>query len=134
MSPYLLLKPDPGGPEGPWRPLEAPEVPVGVLQYEAGGGGFGSEHAHEVQVELGRVEVLQLGHGALLAVLVLLPGGDSVLSLDVPERVVVRTDVVRTAERLSDDEALLRQRHEAVPEGHHPDDGGVDVLNVQQVS
>lgn len=105
-----------------------------VLHYEAGGGGFDSENAHEVQVELGRVEVLEVGHGALLAVPVLLPGGDAVLSLDVPQRVVVRTDVVRTAKHLSDDGALLRQGHKAVPEGHHPDDGGVDVLNQQQVS
>lgn len=107
----------------------------GVLQYETGGGGFGSEHAHQVQVELGRVVVLEVGAGALPAVLVLLvPGGDPVLGLDVPQRVVVWTDVVRAAKDLPDDGALLRQRHEAVPIGHHPDDGGVDVLNVQQVS
>lgn len=106
----------------------------GVLQYETGGGGFGSEHAQQVQVELGRVEVLEVGHGGLLAAPVLLPGGDPVLGLDVPQRVVVRTDVVRTAKHLPDDGALLGQGHETVPEGHHPDDGRVDVLNVQQVS
>lgn len=111
-----------------------PEVHVGVLQDEAGGRGFGFEHAHEVQVELGRVEVLEFGHSALLAVLVLLPGGDPVLSPDVPQRVVVRADVVWTVKHLPDDGALLRQRHEAVPEGHHLDDGRVDVLNVEKVS
>lgn len=88
----------------------------GVLQYETGGGGFCSEHAHEVQVELGRVVVLEVGPRALLAVpVLLLPGGDPVLGLDVPQRVVVRTDVVRTAKHLFDDGALLRQRHKAVP-------------------
>lgn len=93
------------------------------------------EHAREVQVELGRVVVLEDGPGALLARPVrLLPGGDPVVGLDVSKRVVVRTDVVRAAKHLSDDGALLRQRHEAVLKGHHPHDGGVDVLNVQQVS
>lgn len=105
-----------------------------VLQYDTGGGGFGSEHAHEVQVELGRVVVLEVTHRVLPAVLVLLPGGDPVLGLDVPQGVVIRTNVVRTAKHLSDDEALLRQRHKAVPEAHHLHDGGVDILNVEEVS
>lgn len=74
----------------------------GVLQYDAGGGGFGSEHAHEVQVELGWVEVLKVAYRALLVITVLLPGGDPVLGLDIPQRVVVRTDVVRTAKHFSD--------------------------------
>lgn len=71
---------------------------------------------------------------ARLAFLALLPGGDSVLSLDVLQRVVVRTDVVWTAKHLTDDGAVLRQGHKAVPEGHHPDDRGVGVLDKQQVS
>lgn len=105
-----------------------------VLKYDTRGGGLGSEHAHEVQVELGRVVVPEVTHWVLPAVPVLLPGGDPVLGLDVPQRVVVWTDVVRTAKHLSDDEALLRQCHKAVPEGHHLHDRGVDVLNVQEVS
>lgn len=66
-------------------------------------------------------------------VLVLLPGGDPVLSLDLPQRVVVWTDVVRTVKGLPDHGATLRQAHEAVPEGHHADDGRVDVLDHEQV-
>ena len=113
------------------KPLEV----LGVLQQEAGGGGSGFEHAHEVQVQTGWVEFLKVGSGALLAVLALLcPGGDPVLGLDVPQRVVVRTDELRTVEHLPDDGALLGQRHKAVPEGHHPDNGRVDVLDIQQVS
>ena len=117
-----------GAPGGPWAPDQAPS-----LQYETGGGGFGFEHAHEVQVELGRVVVLEVGRGALPAIPVLLTGGDPILGFDVSQRVVVWTDVFRTTEDLPDDEALLRQGHEAVPEGHHPEDGGVDALNVQQL-
>ena len=105
-----------------------------MLQYDTGGRGFVSEHAHEVQVELGGVKVLGVGHRVLLDVPVLVPGGDAVLSLDVPQRVVVRTDVLWAVKHFSDDGALLRQRHKAIPEGHHPDHRGVDVLDVQQVS
>ncbi|KAG7217556.1 hypothetical protein INR49_021392 [Caranx melampygus] len=91
-------------PIGTLRSVEVPSHSLGpgVLQYETGGGGFGSEHAHEVQVELGRVEVLKVAYGGLLVITVLLPGGDPVLGLDIPQRVVVRTDVVWTAKHFSD--------------------------------
>lgn len=56
------------------------------------------------------------------------------MGLDAPQRVVVWTDVVRAVKQLSDNGALLGQSHKAVPEGHHPDRRGVDVLNEQQVS
>ena len=114
--------------------VRGPQFGPCVLQQCAGGRGFGSEHADEVQVELSRVEVLQVGAGALGSGLVLpVPGGDPVLAPDVPQGVVIRTDVVRAAEHLPDDGALLGQRHEAVPEGHHPNHRGVHVLNVQKV-
>lgn len=109
-------------------------VNVNVLQNHTGGRGFRSEHAHQVDVQLGRVVFPEVTRPRLLAVLVLLPGGDPVLSLDVPQRVVVGTDVVRTAKHLSDDHALLRQRHKAVSEGHHLHNRGVNVLNVEEVS
>lgn len=103
-------------------------------QYDTGGRGLGSEHAHQVQVELGRIKVLQVALGSRRLIPVLLSGDNTVLSLDVPQRVVVWTDVVWTAKQLSDDEALLGQRHKAVPEGYHGDDRRVNVLNVEQVS
>lgn len=103
-------------------------------QYDTGGRGLGSEHAHQVQVELGGIKVLQVALGSWRLIPVLLPGDDTILGLDVPQRVVVWTDVVRTAKQLPDDEALLGQRHKAVPQGYHGDDGRVNVLNVEQVS
>lgn len=66
-------------------------------------------------------------------VLVLFPGGDPVLSLNVLQRFVVWANVVWTVKGLPDDRAALRQRYEAIPEGHHADDGGVDVLDQEQV-
>lgn len=69
----------------------------------------------------------------LPVVLVLFPGGDPVLGLDCPQGVVVWTDVVWTVKRLPDHSATLRQGHEAVPEGHHANDGGVDVLKQEQL-
>lgn len=70
---------------------------------------------------------------AWFRVLVLFPGGDPVLSLNILQRFVVWANVVWTVKSLPDDSATLRQRHEAIPEGHHADDGGVDVLNHEQV-
>lgn len=103
-------------------------------QYDTGGRGLGSEHAHQVQVELGGIKVLQVALGFRRLMPVLRSGDNTVLSLDVLQRVVVWTDVVRTAKHLPDDEALLGQRHKAVPEGYHGDDRRVNVLNVEQVS
>lgn len=70
---------------------------------------------------------------ALSQVLVLLPGGDPVLTLNILQGFVVWTNVVWAVKSLPDDSATLRQRYKAIPEGHHADDGGVDVLNQEQV-
>lgn len=91
------------------------------------------EHVQEVHVELRWVETLGVRLLVLSVLLVLFPGGDPVLSLNILQRVVVWANVVRTVKSLPDDSATLRQRHKAVPEGQHADDGGVDVLNREQV-
>lgn len=105
----------------------------GVLQQNACGGRFASDHVQKVQVDLCWVETMEVGHRVLSLLLVPLPGDDPIARLDVPKRIVVWTDVVWEVEHLLNNSTVLRQRHEAVPEGHHVDNRGVDVLDQEQV-
>lgn len=110
------------------------ETSLAPLQEDTGGGGFCSERAHQAQLELGWVEVLEVRHRGSPDIPVLVPRGEPVLTFDDPQRVVVWADVVRKTERLPDDRTLQGQGGKAVPERHHPDHGRVHVLNEQQLS